>query len=254
MAHEVEFNFTGKNFVVVGASSGMGRKIVLELAQSGAHVLAIARNEERLNEVKEQFPDNITISMIDVRNAEDEKWNETLKHFVERYGKINGGIYTAGITGLTPLKMYDKKLANDIITISFYGGIQFLHFVTKQKYSMENASFVLFSSIAAHEGSKGILFYAGAKAAVQAAVRSIAKEIAKRNQRINSVSPGWVETEMTDGYLKSLEMSPKDILAGPLGIGTPEDVSGMVLFLLSNRAKWITGQDFAIDGGTLFGR
>ena len=252
MEHEVEFNFSGKKYIVVGASSGMGKQITLELAAAGANVLAIARNGERLGKVKEKFPQHIEISMIDVCDAEDEIWNAALKQFVEKYGKFDGGIYTAGITGTTPLKMFNQNLAKDIVITSFMGCVQFLHFATKKSFSMENASFIVFSSLAAYEGPKGILFYAGAKAAVQAVVRSISKEIAKRKQRINSISPGWVETEMTDSYLKSIEMHHNEISTGPLGIGASADVSGMVLFLLSNRAKWITGQDFVDDGGALF--
>ena len=110
---------------------------------------------------------------------------------------------------------------------------------------------MIFSSVAAYEGPKGILFYAAAKGAVQSAVRVMSKEISHRDQRINSISPGWIQTEMTASYLESVGANLEDDHAAPLGIGTPEDVSGLVLFLLSDRAGWITGQDFIVDGGYL---
>ena len=92
--------------------------------------------------------------------------------------------------------------------------------------------------------------YSAAKAAVNAAVKSLAKEICTRQQRINSVMPGWVETGMTHSFTEVSDMA--EILSHELlGTGKPVDVSGMVLFLLSDRAKWITGTTVSVDGGYL---
>ena len=136
----------------------------------------------------------------------------------------------------------------------FGGGVQFVHFISRKKYSEMGAAYVMFSSVAAYEGPKGILFYAAAKGAVQSAVRVISKEISHRGQRINSISPAWIQTEMTDSYLDNVGMESREVHTGPLGMGTPQDVSGMVMFLLSSRAKWITGQDFVVEGGYLCSR
>ena len=129
-----------------------------------------------------------------------------------------------------------------------------LEITTKKKYSLEGASYVVFSSVAAYGGGRGMLVYSGTKAAVHAAVHSVAREISERGQRINSISPGWVETEMTGNYLDHMGQSAQDISDGCFGKGKPQDVTGMVLFLLSDRAKWITAVDFIVDGGFMFGR
>lgn len=249
---DVQFDFTGKNFVVVGASSGLGRQIALELAESGAHVLAVARNETRLEELANASP-LIHTAMLDVLTASADDWTVMFESFVHLHGKIHGGVYTAGITGVTPLKCYNKEMASAIFRTSFDGSVDFLHFATKKKLSEAGAAFVLFSSVASYEGTKGLLYYAGAKSAVRTAVCTIAKEIGKRGQRINSISPAWVETEMTDSYLESVGETQERIKTGILGVGKPEEVSGMTLFLLSSRAKWITGQDFVVDGGYMRG-
>ena len=251
---DIIFNFSDKNFVVVGASSGMGRQTALELAASGAHVLAIARNEERLLAVKAAYLDLIDVARLDVTTASDEQWIEAIGAFVERYGKLHGLVYTAGITGITSLRVHDGNESRLIMETNFWGAMKSLEIATKKKFSHEGGSYIIFSSTAAYQGVRGQLVYSGTKAAVQAAVRSIAKEISGRGQRINSISPGWVETEMTENYLEHMGQSPQEVSVGCFGKGNPQDVTGMVLFLLSDRAQWITGADYIVDGGLMFGR
>ncbi|MCR5467579.1 MAG: SDR family oxidoreductase [Lachnospiraceae bacterium] len=251
---EVVFNYIGKNFIVVGASSGMGKQTAMELAQAGAHVLAIARSDKRLSSLQAIAPNLIDTAVIDVTTASDEQWEQTIRLFIEKYGKIDGAVYTAGTTGTTPLRLHDGADARNIMETGFWGAMKCLEIVTKKKYSKEGSSFVVFSSTAAYLGGKGMLVYSGTKAAVQAAVHSVAKEIAGRKLRINSISPGWVKTEMTGNYLDHMGQSSQEIEDGCFGKGNPEDVTGMVLFLLSNRARWITGVDFIVDGGFMYGK
>ena len=252
---DLEFHYEGRNYVVVGASSGMGRRIALDLAGSGAKVLAVARNEERLSEVKVSFPERITTASLDVLKADDKAWEAVLAPFVDANGKCNGAVYTAGIVGGTPLRSYNDQFARQIVDTSLWGMIRFLHMISKKKYANKGSSYVVFSSVAAYCGNKGEMAYAAAKGAVQSAVRSVAKEICRDMHRINSVSPGWVETDMTKIYQREMGeiQSHESLDGGILGTGKPEDVSGAVLFLLSDAARWITGTDIVIDGGSLLG-
>lgn len=251
---DVIFDFKGKNYIVLGASSGMGRQIALDLAEAGANVLAVARNRERLEKVMKESDTNISIACLDVMSASSDEWDKVFSDFVSQHGKINGGVYTAGLTGCTPLKAYDEKLARDLVDVSVFGGVKFMQFASKKKYSEVGAAYIIFSSVAAYEGPKGILFYAASKGAVLSAVRVMSKEISHRKQRINSISPGWIQTEMTTSYLKDVGIGEADVHAGPLGIGNVQDVSSVALFLLSDGSKWITGQDFVVDGGYLNAR
>ncbi|WP_290710199.1 SDR family oxidoreductase [Anaerovibrio sp.] len=251
MMEDLEFHFENKNFVVVGASSGLGRRIALDLAQSGAKVLAVGRNKQRLEAVESEFPDKIFPVSLDVLNAEDGDWESILSEFVSEYGKFHGAVYTAGITGVSAIRSYDKQLAKSIVDTSLWGMINFLHMISKKKYAEKKSSYVSFASVAAHCGNKGFFAYSAAKGAVISAVRSIAKEISREGHRINSISPGWVQTEMTDGAEGAQAEGFGRYL---LGIGRPEDVSGMALFLLSDAARWITGTDIVIDGGFVLGK
>ena len=245
---QISFNFSGERYVVTGASSGMGRKVALELASSGADVLALGRNEERLQSLYQLNPEHIVIESVDVCNTK--KMEDVIASFVTKHGKLKGGVHAAGIMGLTPLRSIDVNQAKKIMDVSFWAGISLLRLITKAKYGERGTSTVLFSSVCAESAEKGMLAYAATKAAINSGVRSVAKEVASKGHRVNSILPGWVISPMTDAASETTEV--KNIFdKHPLGAGNPEDVSGMVLFLLSNQASWITGSNVVVDGGYL---
>lgn len=244
----LKFDFSGENFIVTGASSGMGRQIAIELAESGANVLAMARRENELEKLQSLYPNKIFIAAIDVCNST--LVETVINDFVGKYGKLSGAVHAAGIVKLTSFKLYDEKEAKQIYEISFWAGIKFIQICTKAKLANEGASFVLFSSAGSYNAAKGMFAYASAKAAIRVAVKSIAKEISKKALRINTVSPGWVKSNMTD-ILEETNNTKLILDNHLLGIGAVDDVSGTVLFLLSDRAHWITGTDIIVDGGYL---
>ena len=242
----MQFDFSGERYAVTGASSGIGRQIALDLADAGAEVLAIARNVERLDEVRSHFPNRIVTASVDV--CDPDQLESAIKSFVEEHGKLNGGVHAAGIVGLTTLKNFDRELAQRIMNVSFWAAIDFVKLITKTKYSEIGTSTVLFSSAASILNERGKFAYSAAKSAVNNFVRTAAKEIYIRKHRLNSVLPGWVDTHMT--RVSDSSTNAEDVLSRtPLGMGQPSDVSGTVLFLLSDGARWITGSNIVIDGG-----
>ena len=254
----VNFDFSRKNFVVVGASSGIGRQTALELSMSGANVLAIGRNLERLDALRKnspisliKHPPRIFIEQLDVTTATADEWSSALENFTSAVGRINGGVYTAGIWGLTPLNSFDTNFARKIFDTSFWGAVNFVQAATRKRFADNGASFVLMSSIAGDFAGKGLFAYSAAKAAIQSAVKSFSAEIVHSKHRINSIAPAMVQTEMmkNEMYAPSGEIISRHLL----GLGKPTDVSGMILFLLSDRASWITGQNFFVDGGYVVG-
>jgi len=247
----VKFDFSGKNFVLIGASSGIGRQTAIELAESGANVLAVGRNLTRLDSLKQINPAKIFTAQIDVTAASQDDWTSAFTDFVGKVGKIDGGVYSAGIVGLTPLNSFDRELAHKIFDTSFWGMINFMQTAAKKKFSNAGSSFVLMSSLAADFGTKSLFAYSAAKAAVKAAVKPIAKEIIRNRHRVNTVSPAMVKTDMLGNITYESEVTEEEIARYLLGLGKAEDISGMILFLLSDRAAWITGQNFALDGGYL---
>lgn len=247
----INFDFSGKNFVIVGASSGIGRQSAIELANCGANILAIGRNIDRLNELQKNNPEKIFTISQDVTKTNAENWNEIFEKFKNNCGKIDGGIYTAGIWGLTPLNGFDMDFARKIFEINFWGAINFIQTATKKMFSNKNSAYILMSSVAADFPSKSLFAYSAAKAALQAATKSFAKEIIRNGHRINTISPAMVKTEMMNNEMAS--MADEMISRHLLGLCDAEDIVGMILFLLSDRAEKITGQNFTIDGGYLSG-
>ena len=252
---ELVYNFKGKNFVVVGASSGIGRQIAIDLVSQGGCVLTIARRKEKLLEIKNQYPDSVEVAVLDVESAGEKDWNEVIGDFVKSRGKIRGGVYTSGISGNTTLKYFDKELAHRIMEVSFWGMVDFVQCVSKNRVSEKNLSLVAMSSIASYTGEKSLFAYSAAKAAVRTGVKSIAREISSTGRRINTISPGWIAgTEMTE-TANGIESDVQGLMASYslLGLGKVTDVSSMTMYLLSDASRYITGADFVVDGGLLLG-
>lgn len=245
---DIKFDFSGKRFVVVGASSGMGLQVTRELLANGATVLAVDRNEEKLKEIAAEIGSGIEIHAADVRDPED--LEKGISEFAGK-GKINGSVYTAGLSRTTVLRSFSEQDASDMMQVNFWGWVNLMKIISKKKYSEEGCSNVVIASAAAHRGESGNFAYNASKAAIMNTVQTFAKELAKRKCRVNSVSPGFVTTPLTQGYFTARGYSERTIEKHLLGLGTPEDVAGAILYLLSDRAKWITGTDLIIDGGYL---
>lgn len=249
MGFDAEFHFEGGNFVIVGASSGIGKQIAVDIVNEGGTALAIARNTERLAELREFAPGSIYTESVDVRDAG--KLEQSINDFVAQNGKIHGSVYTAGISRVTPLKSHAGDDAREIMDINYWGFVHSMKILTRTRYSADGCSHVVISSVAGHTGEAGNFAYSASKSAIMNSVRTFAKEIYKRGCRVNSVSPGFVNTSLSDEFFEKRGLSERIKAKHLLGFGECVDISGIVLFLLSDRSRWITGQDFVIDGGYL---
>lgn len=249
MGLDIDFHFEGGKFLVVGASSGIGRQITEDVVKAGGIVLAVARNTERLSSVRETAPDRIYTESVDVRDAD--ALEQAVNHFVARNGKIDGSVYTAGISRVTPLKCYSREEAAEIMDINYWGFVRLMGILNRRKYSADGCSHVVISSVAGYTGEAGNFAYSASKSAVMNSVRTFAKEAYKRGTRINSISPGFVNTSLSEGFFETRGLTERTREKHLLGFGESADISGMARFLLSDCSRWITGQDFVVDGGYL---
>ena len=244
--------FSDKRFLITGASSGLGAAIALELNALGAEVIAIARDSKKLESkrekalYKERF---IPISKDISEYVSLDKWALNL---AKEYGSFDGAVLSAGLQQIAPISsVLSVESATAIFNVNYFGNLQILKgLLDKRAKSVSGASFVWISSNASVKAQKGLSNYSATKAGVNAAVKSIALEIAPK-YRINAISPGFVKTEMIESWSKIYDKEYIEAMdkAYPLGIGEVGDITPLVCFLLSESSRWITGQNIIIDGG-----
>lgn len=237
-----------KVFLVTGATSGIGRATCLALLNKGINIIGIGRNGGNVLDIKEKFK-NFFFRTVDL--AEIDSLDNIIKELVDVFGKFDGLIHCAGLEETLPLSQYSHSRVKEIFHINVFVTIELLKLISKKKYSNDQASIILFSSVMGNLGQAGKVGYCGTKSAVLGIVRSSALELAKRKFRVNAISPGVVQTPMTEKLFASLteEQVNQIINMHPLGIGEVEDVVPLIEFLISNGSLWVTGQNFIVDGG-----
>lgn len=152
---------------------------------------------------------------------------------------------------MTPLRSCSVQDAEEIMDINYWGFVRLMKILSRRKYCVDGCSHVVISSVAGYTGESGNFAYSASKSAVLNSVRTFAKELYKRGNRINSISPGFVNTSLSEDFFEKRGLSERTREKHLLGFGESADISGMALFLLSDRSRWITGQDFVVDGGYL---
>ena len=238
-------------FIVTGASSGLGESTAKLLNTLGATVIAVARDMDKLNDVKSSVDNSDTFYVEQFDFKEVENITKFFKNLIKKYGKISGIVHFAGISSLLPIRATSVDLLKETFNVNFFSGYEIVKAVNDKRIRVENASIVLVSSISSIRGFEGLSAYGSSKGAVNSLVVSAAIELAKNKIRINSIVPGHIETSMTQklSQSQSEEYKKEIINSYPLGEGTPEDISNLTVFLLSNKSRWIMGQNIVIDGG-----
>ena len=246
-------DLSGKKILITGASSGMGRATAILCSKMGARVILIARSEDKLNSVMSELEgDGHSVYPCDLSRIEDIE--PLIKRTIADAGPLDGFVHSAGIGSTRPLKMLKNDALNEVMTINFYSFIEIVRCITKKRCFNEGMSIVGISSIASRQGNQSKTAYSASKAAMDAAVRCLAKELAPKKIRVNTVNPAWIKTPIYDQFISNGGDSEdvKNILARQyLGLGEPDDVAKMITFLLCDASKLMTGSNVIIDGGRL---
>ena len=244
-------SFTSEQrFIVTGASSGIGEAVALLLNELGAGVVGIARNQERLEamKAKAKYPENIFLEQKDL--TEDiEGLPAYVKALKEKYGKFQGMALCAGIGNLISLQSMDLQTVKHFFDVNYFSALFLTKgFADRRINKGKGSSVVAIASIAANIAEKGQIAYAGTKAALVASMKTISRELSAQYIRVNTVSPSMIATPMLgDG---SSDYCQEMMGKYPFGFGKPSDIARMIVFLLSDKAGWITGQNYILDCGT----
>ena len=246
-------SFDGKVALVTGASRGIGRAIAVEFARLGADVALVARNAAALDEtaaaVKAARNGARTHAIVaDVTDAAAN--DEAVAATIAQLGRIDFAVANAGQAADALLVRMKPADVDAALTINLKSAFYLCSAVAKPMMRQRSGAIVLVSSIVGLTGNAGQAGYAAAKAGLLGLAKSVAKELGSRNVRVNAVAPGFIETAMTEAL--SEQARAHFLATVPLGrAGTPEDVSGVVTFLCSDAARYVTGQTIVVDGGVL---
>ncbi|GFP42744.1 3-oxoacyl-[acyl-carrier protein] reductase [Candidatus Hakubella thermalkaliphila] len=236
--------------LVTGGSRGIGRRIALTLAQAGAHVaINFVSNRSLAEEVVEQIR---SLGRQSLCVQADVKVEEQVSQMVEEVsrelGKINILVNNAGVTRDNLIMRMSREEWQEVVDVNLTGAFLCSRAVVRDMVKQRSGAIINISSVVGLRGNPGQSNYCSAKAGLIGLTKSLARELASRNIRVNAVAPGYILTDMTERLSEELKSRILDYI--PLGsFGDPQDVADAVLFLASPMARYITGQIILVDGG-----
>lgn len=246
-------DLTGKHILITGASSGIGKATAIHLSKLGAKLSLIARDEERLKDTLNQLDgERHFIYLADLKDIQ--KIEGLVGEIVGVSGAFDGLVHCAGIAPMRPLTMTKHKFLNEVMTINFYAFVELVRCVSKKNNCKENSSIVGISSVASRKGDKSKIAYCASKAAMDGAIRCMARELTTKRIRVNSIMPAFVSTEMYTDFVHihgEAEDSKRTLEQQYHGITEPIEIANAVAFLLCDLSKTITGTSIVVDGGAL---
>jgi len=241
---------TDKVALVTGGSRGIGRETCLELARLGATVVVNyargADDAERVAREIENAGGRALTVQADI--ADEDQATAMIDIVVEKLDRIDILINNAGITRDALLLRMKKSDWDEVIRVNLTGAFNCLQAAAKKMVKQRSGAIVNVSSIVGVIGNAGQANYTAAKAGLIGLTKTVARELASRNIRVNAVAPGFISTEMTDSLAENLK--EKIVERIPMGrFGTSEEVARVISWLASERSAYITGQVVLIDGG-----
>ena len=242
-------NFKNKKILITGATGGIGNALVKKFVSLEGKVLATGTKTEKLEVLKKDFP-NINVLKFDI--SDHSKIEEFIENVSSQLSGLDVLINNAGLNmDNLSLRMKDeewKKVIDVNLGSTFFLCKHAIKKMLKNKYG----KIVNITSVVGHTGNLGQANYAASKAGIIGMSKSLAIEYAKKNITINCVSPGFIQSKMTDNIVESI----KAVLTSriPMGrLGSGEDVSNTVAFLSSDASSYITGETIHVNGGMYMG-
>lgn len=240
---------TDKVAIVTGGARGIGKGIAREFASEGARVIIVNTNPDIAQKaVDELAADGLTITARQVNVADIDAVEPFVKAVVSEFGSIDICVNNAGITRDNLLMRLKADDWDTVMNVNLKGTFNMVRAVSRPMMKARYGRIINISSVVGLTGNAGQANYAASKAGIIGLSKSAAKELASRGITVNVVAPGYIETEMTeqltaeatDGFLSNIPLNRA---------GTPDDVAGVVTFLASESARYITGQTINVDGG-----
>jgi len=240
------YDLKNKNIIITGASGGIGNSIVKKLYECGANILASGTKTEKLERLKSNF-ENIKILKFDISDS------EKIENFIDDATNVLGGnldclVNNAGITKDNLAIRMNLEEWKNVIDINLTSTFLCSKYGIKKMLKNKSGKIINITSVVGHTGNLGQSNYTASKAGIIAMSKSLAIEYAKKNININCISPGFIQTAMTE----KVDEKFKEIILSKIPsarLGQPEDIANAVLFLASNQSDYINGETLHINGG-----
>lgn len=247
-----EFDFKGNKFIIAGAG-GIGEAVAKTLNGLGAFIILLDINDDNIKRTERSLDCNCCSYKCDFS---DIVYIEPLiKKIIAEHGVIDGFVYCVGVGSVRPLKQSKYDFMLKVMNINYFSFVEMVRCLSaKGRYNNKGLQIVGISALGAYLGNSTKTAYCASKGAMNAAVRCMAKELAPKNIRINTIAPGVTDTPMAkaaEDYGTDSEEHKMILARQYLGICQPQDIANTVIFLLSDMSRMITGSCIAVDGGKL---
>jgi len=240
------FSLKEKTILITGASSGIGRAVAQQCAAAGATCIITARNEERLSATFETLSGEGHLYIL-----ADLSKSESIESIVNQLPKLDGVVSCAGIVETKMLKFTEEDDLLRLFNTNTFSSIRLIRTLVQQKKLKKEASIIIISSISGVKcGYLGGSIYGATKGALEGFTKATALELAPQKIRVNTITPGMVETSLLKDSEIDSELLEVDKQRYPMKrYGNPEEVGYSAVYLLSDATKWMTGTSLLIDGG-----
>ena len=238
-------NLKDKKVLITGATGGIGQSILKQFDNLGAKIAASGTNEKKLKNISENFPQ---VQALKFKLDEHNNIEKFIEEVHEKLGGLDILINNAGITLDNLSIRLTEENWKKVLDINLTSSFLMCKYAIKKMLKQKSGKIINITSIVGHTGNLGQANYSASKAGIVAFSKSLALEYAKKNININCVSPGFIQTEMTD----KINDDFKKILLSkiPSGkLGTSDDVSNCVVFLASNMSDYVNGETIHVNGG-----
>lgn len=245
-------DLNNKTAIVSGGSKGIGKAIATKLAQAGANVVICSRKKENLDSaVNEAESNGLTLIPIECNTSNNESIQSVVDHTLEKFNGVDILVNNAAANPYYgPILNSEDSHWDKIFDVNVKGYFNFAKACSKKMIANNSGKIINVASIAAKTPLEGLGIYNISKAAVVMLTKVLAKELGEYNINVNTLAPGLIKTDFSKALWENEDTHNKIVKSIPQGkMGSPDDISGMALYLASEASDFVTGSIFTVDGG-----
>ena len=244
----------GKTLVITGCNRGIGLEILKKFSIYKCHIFACIRSpdkdiEKNFKDLEARYGCKIKIIKLDLNDLNSIK--SSFEEIKSSKKKVDILINNAGILNVSLFQMYKYEDLKRIFEVNFFNTFEFTKLIIKIMSYNSESSIINMSSISAYEANMGRFSYSTSKAATVIATKNLSQELSRLKIRVNSVSPGLIDTKMLRDFTSDEQIKKRLESCALKRLGKPEEIANVVLFLASNLSSYINGQDLIVDGGSI---